>query len=133
MPDPVIETTPDPVDRIFALLAAYRHGLDATACRQGCPIGNLALEVSDSYPAVRPKIDLNFRNWSQGVGAWLEEASDRFPDEVDLEKLADFILVVMEGGIMLARARDSLEPFDRAVAVLKDYFSRLLEAKKEKS
>lgn len=124
--DPVAEKTTDPVERIFALLEAYRQGLETTGCRQGCPIGNLALEVSDSCPAVRPKIDRNFRNWSKCVGAWLEKAVDRFPDDTDLEKLADFILVVMEGGIMLSRARDSVEPFDRAVDVLKDYFDRLL-------
>ena len=117
---------------VFALLAAYRKGLETSGCRQGYPIGNLALEVSDSYPAVRPKIDVNFRNWSKGVKAWLEEAQDRFPDSLNLETLADFILTVMEGGIMLARARDSLEPFDNAVAVLKDYFNRLLEPKRNK-
>jgi TetR/AcrR family transcriptional repressor of nem operon len=123
--DPVREREPDPVERVFALLAAYRQGLEATRCREGCPIGNLALEVSDSYPGVRPKIDLNFRNWIRGVASWLEQARGRFPETTAPDDLANLVLVVMEGGIMLSRARDSLEPFDRAVASLRDYFDRL--------
>jgi AcrR family transcriptional regulator len=123
--DPVVERESDPIERVFALLAWYRSGLEATRCRQGCPIGNLALEVSDSYPRVRPKIDLNFRNWIRGVKGWLEEARDRFPGSANPDDLANLVLTVMEGGIMLARARDSLEPFDRAVSSLRDYFERL--------
>ncbi|MCH9003139.1 MAG: TetR/AcrR family transcriptional regulator, partial [Planctomycetes bacterium] len=40
-------------------------------------------------------------------------------------RLATFILTVMEGGVMQARAHRSLEPFDASVAMLKDYLDRL--------
>jgi len=125
--EPVEQVETDPVERVFALLAVYRRGLEATGCRRGCPIGNLALEVSDSYPRARPGIDRNFRNWTDGVTRWLAQARERFPAATDLETLAEFVLVVMEGGLMLARARDSLAPFDRAVAVLRGHFDRLLQ------
>lgn len=125
--DPVEREVDDPVGRVFALLAAYRTGLNAEGWHKGCPIGNLALEVSDGYPAARPGLDTNFRNWAAGVGAWLEPLRDRLPEGTDPERLAEFVLTVMEGGIMLSRARRSPEPFDRAVASLRDYFDRLLE------
>jgi len=41
---PVWESVPDPIDRIFALLERYRSFLLETECRYGCPIGILALE-----------------------------------------------------------------------------------------
>jgi len=128
--DPVVQgpiegAVGDPIDRVFALLDWYRAGLVATGCRLGCPIGNLALEVSDTHPEVRPLIHQNLLNWASGIGRWLEEAGDRLPDDCDRVALADFVLTVMEGAIMQARAAASLEPFDRSVAVLRDHFNRL--------
>ncbi|MEP6769701.1 MAG: TetR/AcrR family transcriptional regulator [Acidobacteriota bacterium] len=115
----------DPIERVFALLSVYRMGLEMTACTMGCPIGNLALELGDAYPDLRRKVEKNFENWSAAVAAWLKQGAARFPKHTDLDALAGFVLVVMEGGIMQARARKSLAPFDAAVRQLRDYFERL--------
>ncbi|MEP7133126.1 MAG: TetR/AcrR family transcriptional regulator [Acidobacteriota bacterium] len=119
--------TADPVERVFALLGVYRMGLEMTSCTLGCPIGNLALELGDAYPDLRRKVETNFENWSAAVAGWLRQGAGRFPADTDLDALADFVLIVMEGGIMQARARKSLAPFDAAVASLRDYFERLYE------
>lgn len=120
--------TDDPIERIFALLAWYREGLESTGCAMGCPIGNLALEMADDHPEVRELVDRNFRGWSAGIRTWLEAAGDRLPSGTDLDGLACFVLTVMEGGIMQARARKSLEPYDASVAQLRSHFDRLEEA-----
>jgi AcrR family transcriptional regulator len=122
--EPVFKKTDDPMDRVFALLEAYRQGLLYTACTQGCPIGNLALELSD-HPRVRGKIAENFEGWCNAVRKCLEEAGDRLPPDVNRGKLAKFILTVMEGGVMQARAHGSIEPFDACVEQLRDYFNRM--------
>src|SRR5688572_24821495 len=41
--EPAEAESGDAIERIFALLANYRRGLEMTRCRMGCPIGNLAL------------------------------------------------------------------------------------------
>src|SRR5689334_25299272 len=43
--NPAYATTPEPVERIFAILAGYRERILATECRYGCPLGRLALEI----------------------------------------------------------------------------------------
>ena len=65
--DPAEDRTDDPLERVFALLALYRHGLELTDCKQGCPIGNLALELADDHPEVRGLIDANFAGWLDGA------------------------------------------------------------------
>ncbi len=122
---PAEEATDDPIERVFALLAWYRSGLQLHGCTQGCPIGNLALELGDGHPEVRELIDANFRGWSAGVRGWLEEAGDALPAGLDRGDLADMILTLMEGAIMRSRAAGSLEPFDQVVAQLRDYLARL--------
>lgn len=118
--------TDDPVGRVFALLAFYRQGLEMTGCAMGCPIGNLALELADDHAEIRGLIDQNFRNWIAVVQGWLDAAGDRLPPSVDRAGLAQFVLTVMEGGIMQARAAQTVEPFDASVAQLRAYFDALL-------
>lgn len=130
--DPVVmapqrEQSPDdPVERIFTLLGWYRHWLVQVDCTLGCPVGNLALECSDQYPLVRDLIDQNFTNWAAEIERWLDEAGDRLPADLDKKSLSKFVLTVMEGGVMQARAHKTIEPFDASVAVLRDYTDMLL-------
>ena len=71
-------------------------------------------------------MDSNFGAWTAGIRRWLDEAADRLPADVDRGDLAEFVLTVMEGGVMQARARGSLAPFDASVAVLRAHIDALL-------
>ncbi len=123
--DPVEGMSADPIGRVFALLGYYRQGLQMTDFKMGCPIGNLALEVGDDNAAARGLIDLNFNNWSAVVEGWLAAAGDRLPASTDRRALAGFVLTVMEGAMMRARAAKSFEPFDESVNQLRAYFEQL--------
>jgi AcrR family transcriptional regulator len=122
--DPVEAAVENPVDRVFALLQGYRDRMERQGCRMGCPMGNMALEVSDSNVRARGLVHDNFENWAARVERWLAQDS-RLPAALDRRRLARFVLTVMEGGLMQARAAGDLAPFDESVAVLRDYFERL--------
>ncbi len=124
--EPAFAATSDPIERIFAVLDGYRRMLLMTNCTMGCPIGNLALELSDTYPDVREKLNALFSAWCERIRRTLSAAGDRLPASVNLETLSRFVLTVMEGGMMQARAQRSLEPFDASVAHLRDYLDRLV-------
>jgi len=131
--DPAWAGVKDPLERVFALLAAYRHALEVTECTYGCPIGSLALELHEPDPPVRCLLADNFDVWSSHVERCLSEASEQLPAGTDLGRLASFVLTVMEGAVMQARVYRELDQFDRSVGVLRDYFDRLIEdAKAEK-
>jgi len=124
--EPAFKAVDDPMVRIFAILEGYRQGLVASDFKHGCPIGNLALEVGDALPGARQKIAANFDGWVGWVKKCLDDAAEHLPPEVDRAALARFVLTVMEGAVMQARAYRSLEPFDAAVEVLRDYLARLV-------
>jgi AcrR family transcriptional regulator len=128
---PIEQQTDDPIERVFTLLVWYRAGLERTGCKMGCPIGNLALEISDHHPDLRPLIHANFDGWTDGVKKWLDDAGDRLPRDVDRKELAQMVLNTMEGGIMQARSRGELAPFDAAVRQLRHYFDLLLRRARE--
>ena len=115
----------DPIERIFALLAAYRDMLVRTDCLYGCPIGSLALELHEPDPPVRELLAANFDGWTKAMKACLDAAKDRLPKGTDTHALSQFILTVMEGGVMQARTHRNLKAYDASVAGLRDYLKLL--------
>jgi AcrR family transcriptional regulator len=123
---PAISRYQDPIQRVFGVLEVYRDFLGESRCAMGCPIGNLALEVSDTHTAVRERVAAVFNDWCALMCGLLEEAREELPADVDLDGLSRFVLTVMEGGLMQAKAERNLAPFDSSVAHLRRYFDALL-------
>ena len=124
--DPAWDGVDDPIERIFALLARYRQALEMTECTYGCPIGSLALELHEPDPPVRELLAANFDGWTEAVKKCLDAAKGRLPKGADTHALSQFILTVMEGGVMQARTHRNLRAYDASVAGLRDYL-KLLE------
>jgi len=115
----------DPVEKVFALLEAYRNHLVNTECTYGCPIGSLALELHEPDPPVRELLAVNFDGWRRHVEACFVQARDRFRPGFDPARAASFTLTVMEGAVMQARTYRTLESFDDAIASLREYLDAL--------
>ena len=126
--DPAFATASEPLDRIFAILAGYRERILATESKYGCPLGRLALEIDPENAPAHALIAQNFQGWINAIRECLEAMSNLLPPDTDLDALATYVLVSMEGGVMLSRSYRSVEPFDRAVAQLRQHFRLLLRA-----
>jgi TetR/AcrR family transcriptional regulator, transcriptional repressor for nem operon len=122
---PAHALTSDPIERIFAILAGYRQRILKTNCQYGCPLGRLALEIDPENRPAHALIAENFRGWIGAVRDCLEEAKDRIIEGTDLDSLATYVLVVMEGAVMLTRSYGAVEPFDLAVRQLRTHFELL--------
>jgi TetR/AcrR family transcriptional repressor of nem operon len=127
--DPAFAETDEPVERIFAILAGYRGRILQTDCKYGCPLGRLALEIDPENRPAHKLIAENFQGWIGAVRECVDQMKDRLSNNTDRDALATYVLVVMEGGVMLSRSYGSVEPFDRAVKQLRQHFALLLAAK----
>jgi len=124
--EPAFAAVEEPLGRIFAILEGYRARIIQTDCKYGCPLGRLALEIDpENFPA-HVLITKNFQGWIEAIRECLEAMQPALPRETDLEALATYVLVVMEGGVMLSRSYRSVEPYDGAVAQLREHFRLLL-------
>ena len=115
----------DPIERVFALLAAYRRALVSTHETYGCPIGSIALELHEPDEPVRVLLAANFDGWVSAIEACFVDAGARLPQSVDRHALAILALATMEGGVMLARTQREIGPFDASVRMFRDYVERL--------
>jgi len=124
--EPAWRNVNDPIERVFALLRAYRQALVDTECLYGCPIGSLALELHEPDPPVRERLMANFGAWTEAIHRCLQDAGARLPRELERRELASFVLTTMEGAVMQARTFRNVAYFDGAVRQLRSYFERLL-------
>ncbi|MBA3579811.1 MAG: TetR/AcrR family transcriptional regulator [Gemmatimonadaceae bacterium] len=115
----------DPIERVFALLERYRALLASSQCTYGCPIGSIALELHEPDPPVRELLAANFEGWISAVESCFIEAGDRLGAGVDRRALAGFALTTMEGGVMLSRTERTIDGFDGAVRMFRDYLDHL--------
>jgi len=123
--EPAYEATPEPIERIFAILEGYRERILVTNAQYGCPLGRLALEIDPENRPAHKLIADNFRGWIDAVRDCLEDA--KLPKDTDIDALATYVLAVMEGGVMLSRSYGSVDPFDRTVKTLREHFRLLVK------
>lgn len=115
----------DPIDKIFALLNAYRTLLLESECTYGCPIGSIALELHEPDLKVRELLAANFTVWTDAVAGCLKEAADHLPVDTDHRALAEHVLTTMEGAVMQARTYRDIGYFDRSIGQLRAHFHML--------
>ena len=127
--EPVLGQTNDPIERVFGVLNFYRQNLLKTNCTYGCPIGRLALEIPEEQRRIHRRLADNFDGWTAAIEKCLEGAKPRLPRGIDPKTLSKFVLTTMEGGVMQARAHQSIEPFEASVRHLRSYFD-LLQAQR---
>jgi TetR/AcrR family transcriptional repressor of nem operon len=124
--EPVASSVEDPIERIFGILGFYRQNLLKTGCTYGCPIGRLALEIPEEQLRVHRRLADNFDGWTAAIAIFLNQAAERLPRGIDRATLSKFVLTVMEGGVMQARAHRDIAPFDASVEHLREYFRLLI-------
>src|SRR3984957_16125122 len=106
--EPAFSSALGPLERIFAILAGYRERIAATDCQYGCPIGRLALEIDPENSPAHSLIAQNFSGWIDAVRECLYEMKPSMAPGTDIDALATFVLVTMEGGVMLSRSYRSI-------------------------
>lgn len=117
---PVRAAARRPIDEVLGLLGSYRARLLDTGCTYGCPIGRLALEIDPENSPAHQRIARNFDGWKHAVADALTREGVKDPDAA-----ATFVLTVMEGAVMQARAYRAIEPFDICVRQLAVYLAAL--------
>jgi AcrR family transcriptional regulator len=107
----------DPARRAMAILGFYRTFMQRTQCALGCPIANLASEVSDTYPAARDKAAALLESFRTGVKQALSTGRGAIT-AARADELASLCVAALHGGLIQARAARSLTPLDSCLAGL---------------
>lgn len=126
MMDKILQLPGSPLERLFQLFESSKKNLVENGCRGGCPIGNFALELSDIHEGFRNKINLIFDVWTDRMRVILDEAkkAGEIPETSDTKALANFMVAVWEGGIMLVKTRKDPSVMDDCIHSLRGILTR---------
>src|SRR4051794_23913232 len=99
--EPMIE----PMDRLTLFIDTMVALQRERGVRHGSPFGNLAGELADSHEGFRRRLDKVFEQWATALAALLGEMRHRLRADADPDRLAQFIVAAIEGGMLLARVK----------------------------
>lgn len=117
---------PDPLDRVFAYIDLRRSLLDMPLPEFTCVAGTTVQETYLTAPAIREAAADSLASGADHVRAHLAQALAAHPvPGVSADSLARFFQVVVQGGIILAKAAGDAAPAREALDHLERYL-RLL-------
>lgn len=121
-----LENAESPIDGLLAILRGKETppGFDQ---RLGCPLNNLAQEMSPLDEGFRKRLESVFRAWREGIGKALRRGQERgqVRPDVDPYQSADFFIASLEGSVSLAKNAQNMKLFDSCRAGLARYVESL--------
>jgi TetR/AcrR family transcriptional repressor of nem operon len=119
----------DPTERPLAQIRCFLDRvLDIQRqrnCVGGCPMGNLASELSDVHEGFRTRLASVFSAWRERLSVALADAKDRgeVSQTCTPATVAHFLVASLEGSILLARVAKDIGVMEQCMAELKRYLS----------
>jgi len=106
---PLARLERDPVTALQGILRHRAAELTAREVELGCPLNNLAQEMSPLDERFRRRIDATFDTWRDAFAGALErgKADGTVRQDVDPRKVAGFIVAAIEGSFGLAKSARS--------------------------
>lgn len=106
-----VQAAADALDGIAAVFAAIADGLDRRGAVAGCPVNNLALELSLADPDFQRALQAVFAGWQAAIADRLrqDQRSGRL-GPADADDLAAFVVGTYSGAMALAKAGQNAGP-----------------------
>lgn len=120
----------DPVKRVYGYIDLMIHLSKDPRGPKSCLLGSFAQELSDTHPPIRARCAQYFRLWAETVKKDLDEAKARnLPrGALDTRELAEHFIAVLEGALILAKAKRD----PGVVAVHLRHFKRYVKSQFER-
>lgn len=123
-------SAPTPLGQLKAFLAGVADVFmgDPDGC--SCLAGSFTQELATTHPAFRELVAGLFRDWADQIKPVLEaaRAQSSQPERIDVGLLADHIIVVVEGAIILALARQDRRVIAQHLDLLSAYLDNMFAA-----
>jgi TetR/AcrR family transcriptional repressor of nem operon len=112
-----------PVEEIFGLFDLIVAMQRETGCVGGCPLGNLALEMSDVHDGFRRRIGGIVDSYRGYIADALARAQARgeLAQNVQLDRLAEFIFAGIEGAILVTKVHKDVTVLEGCLDELKKH------------
>lgn len=121
----------DPLDRVYHYVDSFAALAREGSLGKGCLLGVFSGELT-GVPKIRAACDKGFASWGADLARELEAArKKRAPNlRLDAGALADHFIALIEGAILLAKARQDPSVIAASARQYRDYLARLFASEK---
>ncbi len=112
-----LSKTTNPLDALVTMVNFYRKSLAMVDKSGGCPMLNAATEADDHLLFLKETVQHHFLAWQQVVINIIEsgQAQGLFRSEISPKSYASLFIMLIEGGILLARSLNDKNHLDLAL------------------
>jgi TetR/AcrR family transcriptional repressor of nem operon len=117
----------DPLKRVYRYIDGAIQMASDPAMSKGCLLGLFAQELSDTNPRIRRACTCAFDDWAKGFGKELARAKTKYAPRAAFEprELAEHLIAVMEGSMVLGKAKQDMSIVARHLRHFKSYVRSL--------
>lgn len=117
----------DPVERLRGYLYFIEENAE-TFWEKGCILGNFANELSNTHPIMRERVSLILQRVTESMAERFAPIQQKYPDREELSaiRLAELLVSLIEGALVLSRAHDDWSYLTRALKGFRLYTESLL-------
>jgi TetR/AcrR family transcriptional repressor of nem operon len=119
----------DPLKRVYGYIDVMIKMSRDSSALPSCLLGNFAQDLSDTHPRLLAQCGRHFDHWAQMMKRDLDQAKAKYAPKVafDTLSLADHCITVLEGALILAKAREDRKVIEKQMRHLKSYLQGLFE------
>lgn len=122
----------DPLKRVYGYVDfLIKMSKDPTAPKS-CLLGNFAQDLSDTHPEFRVQCAKHFSQWTEGLKRDLSEAKAKYASRAgfDTRSLAEYLIAILQGSLILAKAHQDMYLFEKNLRHYKRYIKDLFEERR---
>ena len=119
------DKTLSPMARLRRYLRDVATEIEVNACTKGCFLGNMTQEMAGQNDRFRMKLNEIWDGWKRIIADCLREAkaAKELKRDSDVDLLAEFIIIGLEGGMLRAKVSKTALPMNDMAKIL---FERVL-------
>ena len=121
----------DPIAQLHGFLDRVRESQRERNCIGGCPMGNLASELSDVHEGFRQRLAEIFSEWRVRLAEALARGKARggLRGDFDPAGAAQFLVAALEGAILMSKVTRDIGVMENCVDELKRHLTLYAEAR----
>ena len=121
---------PDPLKRVYGCIDFMVKLSRDASTTPSCLLGNFAQDLSGTHPRLRAQCGRHFDRWAQMIKCDLDEAKAMYAPKAvfDTLSLADHFIAVLEGALILVKAKQDRKIFEQQLRHYKSYLQSLFES-----
>ncbi|RJP32201.1 MAG: TetR/AcrR family transcriptional regulator [Phycisphaerales bacterium] len=122
-------TLSDPLERVFGYVDLLIEMSRDPAAAKGCILGTFSQELADTHPGIRSVCAACFKDWAADLEKDLRAAKAQYAPKATwtAHGLAEHLIAVLEGAIILAKAKQDRKPIEDGLLHFKTYLRSLME------